>query len=92
MKPATVSAEFAGLHKYLHDRFANTVVLTFAEIEDLLGFALPDAARSERAWWVDPDADGAPTKQSRCWTEAHRTAAPNLLARIVVFEHVPAAR
>jgi DNA-directed RNA polymerase specialized sigma24 family protein len=31
----------APLHKYLDDRSADAVVLTFAEIEDLAGFALP---------------------------------------------------
>ena len=33
------------LYQYLEHRYANTVVLTFAQIEDLLGFTLPDSAR-----------------------------------------------
>jgi len=28
---------------------------SFAEIEDLLGFPLPKAARTSRSWWVGPD-------------------------------------
>jgi len=38
-------AEYRSLHKYLDSRYADTVVLRFAEIEDLLGFALPHRAR-----------------------------------------------
>ena len=38
-----MSGKYLLLYKYLENRYANTVVLTFAEIEDLLGFALPDA-------------------------------------------------
>ena len=45
------------LHKYLADRYADTVVLTFAEIEDLIGFALPARARLSAEWWSAPDPD-----------------------------------
>jgi hypothetical protein len=33
---------YTSLYQYLENRYANTVVLTFAQIEDLLGFPLPD--------------------------------------------------
>jgi hypothetical protein len=85
-----VPAEYLSLHKYLEDRYANTVVLTFAEIEDLLGFTLPDPARFQLEWWANAGADSPPTAQSRSWTQASRTARPNLLARTVVFERAPA--
>jgi hypothetical protein len=81
-----VPAEYRALHKYLDDRYANTVVLTFGEIEDLLGFALPDPARIEQAWWANPEADSTPSAQSRSWTHASRTAKPNLQAQTVAFE------
>ena len=79
-------AEYLSLHKYLDDRYANTVVLTFAEIEDLLGFTLPDLARLQQDWWANADADSTPSAQSRSWTQASRSAKPNLLAQTVVFE------
>jgi hypothetical protein len=85
-RSATVSAEYKSLYKYLDERYANTVVLTFAEIEDLLGFTLPPVARLQREWWLMPEADGTPSVQSLSWTQASRTAAPNLAARTVVFE------
>jgi hypothetical protein len=85
---ADVTAPYRPLHTYLHGRYADTVVLTFNEIEDLLGFALPDAARARVEWWTDDTADGGESPQSHAWTHAGRTAKPNLFARTVVFERV----
>ena len=81
-----MSGRYLSLHKYLDNRYADMVVLTFAEIEDLLGFALPDQARLHHEWWTDAKIDVAGPHYSDCWTLASRTAAPNLLARNVVFE------
>jgi hypothetical protein len=80
------SGEYRLLHKYLRDRFANRVVLTFAEIEDLLGFALPDAARHQTIWWGGGAADVPRSVQSDAWTLARRTAVVNLAAQSVVFD------
>src|SRR5690606_22804368 len=78
-----VPREYRALYSYLDHRYASVVVLTFEQIEALLGFALPGAARTDRAWWteiVDPQ------RHCSAWTEAGRTAAPNLAAGIITFE------
>ena len=85
VKRNTVPAEYLPLHKYLDARYAIAVVLTFAEIEDLIGFALPDLARRQREWWGQAEAD-PPSIQSRSWVQANRTATPNMLAQTVLFE------
>jgi hypothetical protein len=80
----SVPAEWLSLHTYLQHRYASTVVLTFGQMEMLLGRALPEAARTDRAWWTD-----AASRGSRCsdaWTAARRTATPNLPAQTVAFE------
>lgn len=82
----SMPGKYRALHKYLDNRYANTVVLTFAQIEDLLGFTLPDSARVDPAWWANNDPNGTPPPQSRSWTLASRTATSNLLAQTVVFE------
>jgi len=84
----TVPLEFRPLHAYLKKRFADTVVLTFAQIEDLLGHALPASARADKAWWANTDSTGAPSAQSSSWTEAQRLATANLSARTVSFARV----
>ena len=76
------------LYEYLEHRYANTVVLTFGQIEDLLGFTLPDPARTHREWWTTADIPTAEARCSDAWTLAHRTATPNLTAQTVVFERV----
>jgi len=81
-----MSGKYLLLYRYLEDRYANTVVLTFAEIEDLLGFALPDQARLHQEWWTDAETTVAGPNYSDSWILASRTAVPNLVARTVVFE------
>jgi hypothetical protein len=81
-----MSGKYQLLYAYLDDRFANTVVLTFAEIEDLLGFILPDEARRQPEWWTNPATGAPPLNHSDSWTLANRTARPNLLAQTVAFE------
>ena len=86
-KPAgrVMSGRYLLLYKYLENRYASTVVLTFAEIEDLLGFALPDQARLSQAWWTEAAATVA-RDYSDSWTLASRTAIPNMAAQTVAFE------
>lgn len=78
--------EYHALHKYLQDRFADRIVLTFSEIEDLVGFRLPDAAREQEAWWVSPDPAAPRSAVAEAWKLASRTAVINMAAQIVVFE------
>ena len=85
---ASVVAEYRPLQKYLVDRYADTVVLTFAEVADLLGFALPEAARFQNDWWADVCADGSVSPQARAWIASRRSASPNLLAQKVTFMSV----
>ena len=84
--PVTVEPRYLPLYLYLNDRRAEVVVLTFEEIERLLGFPLPDLARTVRAWWATPGHDGAASPQSSSWTQANMTAAPFFSAGTVVFE------
>jgi len=83
-EPRVNAGEYQLLYKYLRDRFANRLVLTFGEIEDLLGFSLPAGARVELAWWSTAVAPRS--SQSKAWTLAGRTATVNLMAQCVVFE------
>lgn len=90
LRSLVVPSEYLPLFKYLDGRYADTVVLTMAEIEDLLGITLPEPARVEPAWWANADPTAAVTPQSRSWIKANRTAAPNLNAQIVVFDRTSA--
>jgi hypothetical protein len=78
----SVPREYLSLYTYLEHRYATIVVLTFEQVEALLGFALPMLAYTESEWWTG----SAPTQQySAAWIGAGRTATPNILAKTVTF-------
>jgi hypothetical protein len=82
-----VPAAYMPLYTYLDRRYAATVVLTFEQIEALLGFAPPSPAFADAAWWTGPR--GANDRHTAAWTAAGRSAAPHLSARTVAFERLP---
>jgi len=85
-RPPTLTGKYAPLHKYLEDRYADMVVLSFGQIESLLGFALPESARTKPEWWSADTTPVDPTSCSAAWTLAGRSARPNLFAQNVAFE------
>jgi hypothetical protein len=82
-----VPAAYMPLYTYLDRRYAARVVLTFEQIESLLGFAPPSPAFADAEWWTGPSR--ANDRHTAAWTAAHRSAAPQLSARIVAFERLP---
>jgi len=82
-----VPAAYMPLFTYLDRRYAEKVVLTFEQIEALLGFVPPSPAFADAAWWTGPSEPN--DRHSAAWTAARRTATPQLLARIVAFERLP---
>jgi len=83
---SVTSRKSAPLYKYLDERYADAVVLTFAEIEDLVGVELPELARLSSDWWTMPDATANSSRFADSWRLANRTARPNLTARTVAFD------
>lgn len=86
----TMTGPYVPLYAYLEGRYADSVVLTFAEMGDLLGFPLPDAASRSSEWWTQPNPDPSESRYDDSWVLSHRTAMPNLPARVVVFARVAA--
>jgi len=72
----------------LRDHLANAgptpVILTFAEIEGILGDSLPPSAYQHKEWWANETDDMRHT-QSLAWTANGRRAVINLHARTVLF-------
>jgi hypothetical protein len=79
-----IAQAYLALHKYLTDRYANVVVLTFAQMEDLLDSPLPAPARRDPGWWNSDDVNNVAHTNS--WRLARRTAVANLVAQTVTFE------
>ena len=87
-----VSGKYLSLYTYLENRYANTVFLTFSQIEDLLGFALPDLARTQQEWWTTVNTGGEKSPWTDAWRLAGRAATPNLPAQTVAFERTVSPR
>ena len=83
---SSTPSQYASLFNYLNGRYADRVVLTFGQIEDLLGFSLPELARLSADWWTNPDPNTTRPRFADSWLLANRTARPNLLALTVVFD------
>jgi hypothetical protein len=78
-----VPREYVSLYTYLEHRYATILVLTFEQVEALLGFALPMPAYTDSDWWR---ANSVPRQGcSAAWIAAGRTATPNILAKTVTF-------
>lgn len=84
-----IAGAYQALHGYLDRRYADTAVLTFEQIESLIGFALPDRARTDDDWWVGDGTDAVASGHVDAWRLAGRTATPNLRAGVVAFDRVP---
>ena len=77
-----MSKPFLALHRHLKGRYADVVVLTFRDLESLLGSPLPALARSDLKWWND---DVENFEHSNSWRLANRTAVANLSAQTIKF-------
>lgn len=78
--------EFPAFQTYLENRYAELVVLSFGQIEDLSGVPLPVEARTQPLWWLGREREGA--RYATAWRAAGRSAKPNLPAGQVSFERV----
>lgn len=86
VRTGKVPSTYAPLHEYLLNRYADCVVLTFAQLEDLTGGPLPPSARVHQNWWTSTDRDADTSSRADAWILAGRTAQPNLMAKTVTFE------
>src|SRR5215204_3004108 len=64
----SVPPAYMPLYTYLNRRYAGTVVLTFEQIEALLGFAPPSRAFADADWWTG--AGEAQDRHTAAWTAA----------------------
>ena len=74
--------KYAPLHRRLAGLTGDVWRASFREIEDVLGFALPDSARLYPAWW----SNGSRHSHALAWVAAGFRARPQIPKEIIVFE------
>jgi hypothetical protein len=79
-------AKYDPLRRYLRrrGREVDELVLSFDEIERILGAMLPKAARQED-WWTNEPTHGRGFVQCRAWIEAGFEAHPSVATETVQF-------
>ena len=79
--------KYAALFRHLCAIETNRWRATFADIESLLGFTLPDSARVHRPWWANQTNGGH--SHALAWQAAGwKTSGVDLLAESLVFERL----
>jgi hypothetical protein len=60
---------YVPLCQWLRGGMFATYTLSFAKLEQIIGFPLPDSARNRSAWWAN---ENAPTRHVQCeaWLDA----------------------
>jgi hypothetical protein len=86
VSPGRGSGRYQPLYRYLRDRYADRVVLRFTEIEDVLGFSLPPAARIAQEWWSGGEVAAEASMLG------DRSVTVNLATQVVVYERTPVPR
>jgi hypothetical protein len=77
-------SKYAALGDYLARQTADTISLSFAEVEKILGFKLPASAYRQRTWWSNNPHNNVMTK---VWRRAEfRSRQVDMEHRKVVFQ------
>lgn len=79
---AAKRGKYAPLHRRLAGLTGDVWRASFREIEDVLGFALPDSARLYPAWWSNGDRHS----HALAWVAAGFVVRPRLDDQTVLFE------
>lgn len=77
-------AKYDPLSRYLRRQAAPEVILTFAEIENLLVALLPKSARRPE-WWANETSEVSKHVQCRAWMGAGYLAFPAIAQDRVTF-------
>ena len=81
-RKAAARGKYAPLHRRLMSLTDDTWRASFAEIEGVLGFRLPDSARLYPAWWSNGDRHS----HALAWVAAGFRVRPRVAEQVIVFE------
>ena len=77
-----MASKYQPLYQFLANLAESERPMTFTEVEQILGFPLPAAARKHQAWWANDKTH----TEAQAWLDAGwKTAKANLIEESVVF-------
>ena len=81
-------SKYSPLARYLEGQSAHEILLSFRDIEGILGAPLPASARRHRAWWSNNPENNVATKE---WLDAgYRTERVDVNRERLVFRRIGA--
>ena len=84
---AAARGRYAPLHRQLLSLAGDHWSASFAEIEAILGFSLPDSARLYPSWW----SNGARHSHALAWEAAGFRVRPRIAQEVALFERLATA-
>src|ERR1700693_6114391 len=79
-------SKYTPLGSYLRHQQFDRIPMSFAEIERIIGFKLPEKSQHHRAWWSNNPTNNVMTK---IWVDAgFRTEQVDMKAKRLVFRRV----
>lgn len=86
---AVKRGKYASLFGFLVEKDENQIEMTFSELEEVLGFKLPDSAYLYRPWWANQAKSGH--SQAMAWdTAGWKTKLVDLEKESLMFERIVA--
>ncbi len=81
-----MSKKYGALGEYLRGQPGNTIALSFAQIERIIGSALPPNSQNSPAWWSNAPGNNVMTK---VWLDAgFKSEKVDIKGRTLVFRRV----
>ena len=82
---ATYQGKYQKLHSHLRNLEAREWQATFGQVEAVIEFNLPNAARDHRAWWANDNSH----THARAWlTAGWKTADVNMRTGTLLFRRM----
>jgi hypothetical protein len=78
-------AKYDPLGRHLMQQSEDEVLLTFAQIEGMIGGALPASARNHLEWWANETNPRTTHVQARAWLDAGFKTSVDLNRQRVMF-------
>jgi hypothetical protein len=80
------------LGRHLQSQKHREVLMTFGEIEKIIGATLPVSAKTYPEWWANEANPRTTHLQARAWLDAGFKATVNLSREVVTFGKVVSGR
>jgi hypothetical protein len=83
-------SKYAALRRFFSTQIANELPMSFQEVENIIGAALPSSAHRYPSWWAN---DLATHVQAKAWLDAgYETQNVDIVAKKLVFKRVSSPR